>query len=74
MITETKLPEGSDGEGSLLSGAGVEKVKIHGKDASLTLPSDERATGLQWSENGLMIYINGPLKKDAMLKVAESMK
>ncbi len=29
---------------------------------------------VQWIEHGLMISINGPLKKEAMLKVAESMK
>ena len=74
VISETKLPKDVAEESPLPSGAGVEKVKVHGKDASLTLPSDERATGLQWSEGGLMISISGPLKKEAMLKVAESMK
>ncbi len=74
VISETKLPEGADEEGLLSSGAGVERVKVHGRDARLMPSDDKRATWLQWIEGGLQISITGPLKKEAILKVAESME
>ena len=52
----------------------MKDVEVHGKNARLVLPKDGDSPSVQWIENGLMISINGPLKKEAMLKVAESMK
>ncbi len=73
MIMETRTPKGIDGKSLLSSGAGLEKVKVHGKGAVLARGTDGYPS-LQWIEDGLTIAVNGPLKKEALLKVAESME
>ncbi len=74
FISETKLPKDVAGQDLLPSGNGVKDVEVHGKNARLVLPKDGETPSVQWIEHGLMISINGPIKKEAMLKVAESMK
>lgn len=73
IVTETKVPKDVDVKSLLPSGAEAESVKVRGKEAVLTGSTNGSLT-LQWIEDDVMISISGPLKRDAMLRIAESMK